>query len=172
MKMKSKLRILSAILAMGISSSVLATVSKMGNTAFLADVPGIGLVVDEIKFDGIKINNFHFENDKKFIFVKPEQKLYAHFNYEVDASKLKAMHLKHLIIGLHDDGPQKCVLDTLGINDTNGKAKISLIAPEKPGVYQVRFSFSERLTKSQAMKDWWKGEGPSAKTIVGIVVTK
>lgn len=135
-------------------------------------IPGIGLILEEIKFDGITIKNFHFENNKKYIFVKCDQKFDVYFDYEVDASKLKTLHLHHLIIGLHKDGPQKCVLDSLGIKNSQGKAKISLVSPEKIGAYQVRFCLSEGLTSEQAMKAWWKEEGPSAKTIVGIVITK
>ena len=139
---------------------------------YAEEVPGIGLISDSIKFDGITISQFQFENDKKFIFVDPGQSFAARMHYEIDASALKTLHRHHLIIGLHDDGPQQCILHSYGIKDSEGDVCVTLEAPEKQGVYQVRFCHSIGLTDEEAQKAWWRGDGPSAKTIVGIVVVK
>lgn len=139
---------------------------------YAEEVPGIGLISDSIEFDGITISQFQFENDKKFIFVDPEQSFSARMHYQIDASALKTLHRHHLIIGLYDDGPQHCILHCYGIKDSEGDVCVTLQAPKKKGVYQVRFCHAIGLTDEQAQKAWWRGEGPSAKTIVGIVVVK
>lgn len=139
---------------------------------FADEVPGIGLIADSITFDGITIGNFRFENEKKFVFAEPGDEVPVYMHYEIDASALKTLHLHHLIIGLYDDGPQTCVLHSLGIKDSEGEATVTLKAPEKKGVYQVRFCHSIGLTDHEAQKAWWRGDGPSAKTIVGIMVVK
>lgn len=140
--------------------------------SFANDIPGVGLVSNTIKFDGITISNFHFANNNKVIFVHPHEEFPAYFNYKIDASQLATLHLHHFIIGLDKDGPQTCVLHNLGIRNSSGKATLQLKAPEKPGAYQVRFCHSEGLTDDKAKEAWWRGDGPSAKTIVGIVVVK
>jgi hypothetical protein len=139
---------------------------------YAEDIPGIGLILNTIKFDGITISNFYFENNKKFIFVEPNQDFSACMHYSIDASALKTLKRHHLIIGLYDAGPQQCILHAYGIKDSEGEVCATLKAPEKKGVYQVRFCHSIGLTDDEAQKAWWRGEGPSAKTIVGIVVVK
>lgn len=136
------------------------------------EIPGIGLIADSIKFDGITISHFRFENDKKYVISNPGETIPAYMHYAIDASALKTLHRHHLIIGLYDDGPQECILHSYGIKDSEGDVSVNLIAPEKKGVYQVRFCHSIGLTDEQAQKAWWRGKGPSAKTIVGIVVVK
>ncbi len=143
-----------------------------GFSKYVESIPGIGLISDTIEFDGITISDFLLENGKKYIFCEGNQEVNIRFNYEINSSKLETLHLNHLIIGLYDDGPQKCVLSTLGITDSKGTAEITLVAPEKAGAYQVRFCLSEGLTDERAMKAWWRGEGPSAKTIMGIFIVK
>jgi len=135
-------------------------------------IPGIGLILDSISFDGITIGQFRFDNDKKYITVKPEEEFSAHMVYEIDASMLKTLHLHHLIIGLHDDGPQQCILHSLGVTDAIGDLTVTLKAPKAKGAYQVRFCHTTGLTDHEAQKAWWRGDGASAKTIVGIVIVK
>ena len=139
---------------------------------YAKDIPGIGLISDSIEFDGITISQFRFNNDKKYIFVEPGQAFTAYMHYAIDASQLETLHRHHLIIGLHEDGPQECILHSYGIMNSEGDVDVNMKAPKKEGTYQVRFCHSVGLSDDDAKTAWWKGEGPSAKTIVGIVVVK
>jgi hypothetical protein len=139
---------------------------------YAKDIPGIGLIADSIQFDGITIKDFYFENNKKFIFVNAGEDISARMHYLIDASALATLERHHLIIGLYDDGPQQCILHVYGIKNAEGDVCTTLHAPKKKGVYEVRFCHAVGLTDEQAHKAWWRGEGPSAKTIVGIVVVK
>jgi len=134
--------------------------------------PGIGLISKRISFDGITISNFTFDNGENAIFVHPGDKVSTHFNYIIDASKLKTLHLHHFIIGLEGSGPQDCVLHTLGIKNSSGEANVILTAPKKAGAYPVRFCHSQGLTDDQARAAWWNGEGPSGRTIVGVMIVE
>lgn len=163
--------ILSCLLSVaGICGTVLAVENI--NRYASEDIPGMGLITDTVTFDGITISQFAFENDKKFTFVEPEESFSARMHYQIDASVLKTLHRHHLIIGLYDDGPQQCILHSYGIKDSEGDVCVTLKAPEKKGVYQVRFCHAIGLTDDQAHKAWWEGDGPSAKTIVGIVIVR
>jgi hypothetical protein len=163
--------ILSGVLSTLACTPVTASVNE-GIEMYVEKIPGIGLISDSIEFDGITLSHFRFDNDKKYIFVKPEEEFSAHMNYEIDASLLKTLHLHHLVIGLYDDGPQQCILHSLGVLDSHGAITTTLKAPKKKGAYQVRFCHSVGLTDTEAQKAWWRGDGPSAKTIMGIVIVK
>ncbi len=154
------------------STTLVASTSDERIEIYATKIPGIGLVSDSINFDGITLSHFRFDNDKKYIFVKPGAEISAHLHYDIDADMLKTLHLHHLIVGLHDDGPQDCILHTLGIKDSSGAASVTMKAPKKKGAYQVRFCHSTGLTDAEAQKAWWRGDGPSATTIMGIVVVK
>lgn len=136
------------------------------------EVPGIGLILDSIHFDGISISDFQFENGRKHITVQPGQSFSAKMNYKIDADQLSALERHNFVIGLYDNGPQECILHHYGLRDCEGDVDVTLTAPLEKGVYQVRFCHSVDLTEAEAHKAWWRGEGPSAKTIVGIVVVK
>ena len=172
MKIFSKIFFLGILTTLIINFPVYSSSIKEMIEEYVEDIPGIGLISDSINFNGITIRDFRFDNDKKYIFVKPEEEFSTHFKYAIDASQLETLHLHHFIIGLYKDGPQKCVLHTLGLINAEGDADIVLKAPEKEGVYQVRFCHSEGLTYDEARKAWEDGEGASSKTIVGIVVVK
>jgi hypothetical protein len=139
---------------------------------YVKEIPGIGLISDSIEFDGITISDFAFETGHKYIFVKPGDKFVAQMHYEIDAAALASLHLHHFIIGLHVDGPQDCILHSMGLTDSKGETKVTLKAPKNSGAYQVRFCHAVGLTFEDAKEAWWRGEGASANTIMGIVIVQ
>lgn len=165
---------LKLLVGVALCSSAVATDSCHAESIsdYVESVPGIGLISDTIRFDGIEINNFRFAHDHKYIFVKTGEEFEAEMDYIINSDLLTSLHLHHFIIGLQDDGPQACILHSLGMMDGSGHVSVTLKAPQKAGVYQVRFCHTECLTDQEAFKAWWRGDGPSAKTIVGIVVVK
>ncbi|MDP1835918.1 MAG: hypothetical protein Q8K75_08325 [Chlamydiales bacterium] len=166
-------KFLSTLIAVALSTALVTTDSYADSiTDYVKDVPGIGLISDIVKFDGIEISNFTFAENNKYIFVHPEEEFVADMDYAINSELLTSLHLHHFIIGLADDGPQACIIHSLGLGDKSGHATVTLKAPKKSGVYQVRFCHTETLTDQQAFNAWWRGDGPSAKTIVGIVVVK
>lgn len=155
-----------------ITNTLIAGILCASAPAFATDVPGMDLISESVTFDGVNINNFQFENGQNIITVKPCQLFNAHMCYRVDASRLKTLRYHHVIVGLYDDGPQHCILHTLGVKDSCGPIDVRLRAPQKPGVYQVRFSHSTGLSNKDAMNSWDHGEAPSVDTVTGIVIVK
>lgn len=168
MTLLSKILLGATLLASTITMSVHANDIK----DYAKHIPGIGLISDSIAFDGIAISNFAFETNHKYIFVKANEEFNAEMDYAIDADAMSSLNLHHFIIGLQGDGPQDCVLHALGVRDSKGHATVTLTAPKNKGVYQVRFCHAVGLTYEQAKEAWWRGEGASADTIVGIVVVQ
>jgi len=130
--------------------------------------PYSGLVLDKVELQGIEISDFMFENQKKFISVGPDETFSCTMFYEVDADDLENFHLYHLVIGLHDDGPQDCVVTSFGLRDAEGSKIVQLKAPQKKGVYEVRVAVGKGITCDQANEDWLSNN--STKTVLGIVL--
>ncbi len=166
--------LMTVTLCASVSTTAPAYADNLADTIsdYVDSVPALGLVSDTIRFDGIEIKNFKLDDEHKYIFVKPGEAFTADMDYVIDADLLRTLHLHHFIIGLQDDGPQACILHSLGIMNGNGHVSVNLKAPPKKGVYQVRFCHTECLTDQEAFKAWWRGDGPSSKTIMGIVIVK
>jgi len=149
---------------------------------YVKDIPGIGLIADEVDFDGIKLRNLSFLTDdskegvivtEKAIVTKPGLKHKVVVDYSIDADVLDTFQLHHFIYGLHNDGPQNCFLRSLGVMNSEGRAEFDVEAPKREGVYQLRFCHATGYTTYNEAKDaWWKSDEATSKTIMGIVVVK
>ncbi|MEZ5315608.1 MAG: hypothetical protein R3E91_05325 [Chlamydiales bacterium] len=131
--------------------------------------PYIGLITNKIDLDGIEVSDFKFqENEKKIMHVNPNEEFTCSFHYEIDGQFLDTLHLHHLVIGLYDNGPENCVLHSLGIMNSIGDIELQLKAPNKRGTYEVRLSRSEGISCQEAEKEWWKES--SRKTVLGVII--
>jgi len=150
---------------------------------YLDEVPGIGLIADEVNFDGITLSKLKFDTGhrhngiyvvgEKYAIVKPGQAITVDVDYQVDACLLGNFELHHFIYGLHNDGPQACLLHHLGIQDESGHLQFQVKAPEKAGVYQLRFCHAEGFGTYERVKDeWWKCNAATSQTIMGLVIVR
>jgi len=150
---------------------------------YINDIPGIGLILDEVDFDGIKLRHLTFlrENEEddssvianKYVITQPGKTHKVAVDYELNKDVLENFQVHHLIFGLYKNGPQGCLLHSLGLLDRKGTAEFEVTAPEKPGVYQLRFCHATGLGTFEDVKEaWWKDQAKTAKTIMGIVVVQ
>lgn len=155
-----------------LSSSVYADIFKKPSE-YLEDCPWLGLVADKITLGPITISDVSIHHGDKFAHVKPGKTLKGELKYKVDAKDLDTLHLHHLVIGIKGEGAQDCVTHNLGVWNSKGKGHFTLKAPEKPGVYEVRFLFTEALTCEGARDVWNSGkEKPSSEATIGIIIVK
>ena len=165
---------------MSCTATLPLTAGNIGD--FISDVPGIGLVADEVSFDGITLRNLAFVSDKgddaetikdKYVITHPGAQHYVRAEYELDSEVLDNLKLHHFIYGLHNDGPQGCLLHTLGLTDGKGELEFSIQAPEEKGVYQLRFCHATGTGLFESVKEqWWRADKATSQTIMGIVVVK
>ena len=149
------------------------TVAKKPLSEYMKECPWIGLVANQIKLGPITISNVSIHDGDKLAFVQPGETLNGMLKYKVDAKHLDSLHLYHLIIGVKNHGAQDCVTHSLGIKNSKGQGRFTLKAPEKPGVYEVRFLLSEGLTCARAREVWNSGEDkPSSAATIGIIIVE
>ncbi|GAB4229262.1 MAG: hypothetical protein Tsb0021_06990 [Chlamydiales bacterium] len=152
---------------------------------YIQQIPGIGLIADEINFEGICLKNLKFDQDSiesptediqvsdKFAILHANQEVTVLVDYQLDKKILEDFSFHHFIYGLHPEGPQGCILHSLGLADSVGTTFFRLRAPEKKGAYQLRFCHAEGYGTFEHVKnEWWKDNKATSQTIMGIVIVK
>lgn len=174
-------KIIFTLIAFVVISSVQLSTYAGSVQDYLDQVPGIGLILDEVNFNGVTLKNLKFEKNEesddlitdKYVITKPESEHFVYAEYEIDSEVLETLQFHHFIYGLHNDGPQDCLLHSFGLADAKGALLFKVVAPKKPGVYQLRFCHAEGYGTFEEVKDeWWKDDSATAKTIMGIVIVE
>lgn len=167
-------------LGMGLSAFLFLTHSltagitveaKKSLTEFIQECPWIGLVASEITYGPITISEVNIHDGDKLAVVAPGEILNGMLKYRVDSKDLQSLHLYHLVIGIKGQGPQDCITHNLGMWSSEGKGRFTLKAPEKPGIYEVRFLLTQALLCSNARDAWDSDQGiPSSAATIGIII--
>lgn len=171
-----------AITLLTICSLFAGQVRAGGIQDYIHEIPGIGLVADEVDFDGIKLKKLRFHQCQgddnsfigdKYVITYPGKKHKVSVKYKLDGDLVDNMELHHFIFGLDKAGPQDCFLHSLGLTDAKGNATFYVTAPAEPGVYALRFCHAVGYGSFEQVKEeWWKTESTNSKSIMGIVVVK
>lgn len=136
---------------------------------YIDKVPAIGFLQKKVKFDGIELSHFTFENGERVVVCMPGQKVNASVKYKIRSNELPSFHSHHLVVGLHPHGPQKVLAQNFGLFDSTDKTSFHLAAPQEKGVYEVRFCHVD----GPAIKETWKKEGnPPSNTIMGFLIVQ
>ena len=131
--------------------------------------PWIGLVANEVTCGPITLKDLDLDKKGRFVIALPGEEINASVKYSVDADRLESWNLHHIAVGIKGQDDPICITHSFGVWDKNGKACFTLKAPEKKGVYEVRFDYQEAMLCSDAAKAWRKNN-PSAKATVGIII--
>jgi hypothetical protein len=165
--------IISTFLLLNNTASADTPEPKKHFTEYLQECPWIGLVAKQITYGPITISNVTIHEGDRLVFVSPGEMLHGFLKYEVESKDLDSLHLYHLVIGIKNEGAQDCITHNLGIWDSKGTGHFTLKAPDKPGIYEVRFLFTEGLSCACAREAWNSGhEKPSAAATIGIIIVE
>ena len=164
---------ISAVLLLNNPLSADTSEAKKPFSEYLQECPWIGLIANQITYGPITISDVNIHDGDKLAFASPGETLNGMLKYKVDSKDLDSLHLYHLVIGIKKEGAQDCITHNLGMWNSKGHGHFSLKAPEKPGIYEVRFLFTEGLTCARAREAWNSGnEKPSAAATIGIIIVE
>jgi hypothetical protein len=153
--------------------SVMSKGAKKDIHRYLEKAPWIGLIANELTFGPLTISRINIHDGEKFALVAPGEVLEGSLQYSINAKELSTLHRYHLVIGIDGEGAQDCVTHTIGICNSKGIGNFKLTAPEKAGIYQVKFMFVEGLTCSRAQELWNSGEKePSSEATIGVIIVE
>lgn len=140
---------------------------------YFQEFPWMGLIADKINYGPITISDVNIHDGDKLAVVAPGETLKGTLRYRVNSKDLEALHRYHLVIGIKGQGAQDCVTHNLGMWDSKGRGKFTLKAPQKAGLYEVRFLFTEGLTCEGAREAWNSGQcQPSAAATIGVIIVE
>ncbi len=134
-----------------------------------------GVIKDYVSSGPATVFGVTLNGHKRAIVVKPGERIEGTLKYKLDTDRCKDIKYHRLLLGFKDVGPQTTVGVGIGfLADKENEGNFTLIAPQKPGVYQIRFRSVENYTETEAVKHWKDEHGnePSLRKTVGIVVVK
>lgn len=134
-----------------------------------------GVIKDYVVSGPATVHHLTLNGDNRAVVVRPGERIEGIIKYKIDKERCKDIKYHRLLIGYKNLGPQTTVAAGLGyITDKENENRFTLVAPQKPGLYQIRFRSVENFTETEALKHWTDEDGnePSIKKTIGIVVVK
>ncbi len=142
--------------------------------AYLDDYDWKGMIEHKATSGPAMLKHLELNDNGRVIVVKPGEEIHAEVKCELDSEKCSNFGMYRVVVGLKDDGPQAVLGNEPGFAAGKSREKFTLVAPEKPGFYQIRFRAVDAFLRTTA-KDAWKdddGNEPDAKTTIGIIYVK
>ncbi len=121
------------------------------------------------------VKNIHLNGHHRAIVVKPGERIEGMMKCKLDKQQTKDLRYHRILIGFKGLGPQTSIGQGVGyLAGNESKEEFVLIAPAKPGFYEIRFNPVEGYTEHEAMKKWTddKGHEPDGTTTIGLVYVK
>ncbi len=152
-----------------LSQPVSASHSKLDD--YFQECPWLGLVAEEITYGPITISKVDLEDGSRFVIADPGESLHGKLKYKINTKDIDSLRFYHLVIGLNEQGAHDCVTHSLGVSNSKGRGKFHLVAPEKPGIYEVRVAFIKAMTCGEAREEWNSGrQAPSSSATIGVII--
>jgi hypothetical protein len=137
-----------------------------------------GLVADAypskevVQYGCVTIQDFYMYTSRqegKVIHADPGESIQASCAYKYQRGY--DCTLNQIVFGYDKGGAQKAIRPDDSTSE--GYAQFKLIAPMKPGIYEVRFRYAQASSKKDAITSWWDVDGPpNEKATIGIVVVE
>jgi hypothetical protein len=162
-----------------VSDSLKNTIDKIGDN--LADVQDYldhhhwkGLVQEEATSDAVTLKHLYLNDHPKAVVVKPGERITGIVQCNLDREQCSALKLYRVVLGIKGQGAQTTIGNELGIIAGESLENFVLVAPIKPGVYQIRFRLVASLFEANALDAWVdkKGDEPDGTTTIGVIVVK
>jgi hypothetical protein len=119
----------------------------------------------------VKLSQFTLNNKGNVVSVTPREKISAFTNYIYDYPDGQPGAINQIIVGIAgQNSAQACIYNALGIKGS-GSSKFTLIAPNEPGIYYIRFKSAGAYGCDQGAIKWWRVDGePTSEANIGAIV--
>jgi len=133
-----------------------------------------GLIQDKAASGPATLKYLELNQHSRAVIVKPGEKIEAEVKCDYDTEKCSVFGIYRIVVGIKGEGPQTVIGNESGLIAGKTIEKFTLIAPEKKGIYQVRFRSVDALFKTTALNAWEdeNGNEPDGTTTIGIIVVK
>lgn len=141
---------------------------------YLENYPWKGILQDKVSSGAVTLKHLYLNDHPKVLCVKPGERIEGKVHCHLDKDQCSSLSMYRVVLGFVGEDPQTTIGNELGIVAGHSKETFTLIAPSKPGIYQLRFRLVDSFFKGKALDAWKdeKGNEPDASTTIGIVVVK
>jgi len=117
----------------------------------------------------LKLNGYD-----RAVIVKPGEEIEAEVKCDFDSKECSVFGLYRIVVGLKGEDAQAVIGNESGIVAGKSEEKFTLKAPDKAGMYQIRFRTVDALFKDKALNSWKdeQGDEPDGKTTIGVIIVK
>ncbi len=133
-----------------------------------------GLIEDTATSGPATLRHLELNDNSRAIVVKPGEQIEAEVKCILDSKQCAKFDLYRIVVGIEGVGPQAVIGNELGLAAGTTREKFTLTAPNKPGMYQIRFRPVDAFFESTALHAWKDDQGnePDGKTTIGIIIVK
>lgn len=133
-----------------------------------------GVIEDSASAGPATLSQVTLNGRPKAIAVQRGERIHGHLHCFLDPEKAETMTYYRVLIGFSGKGGQTTLYNRFGMGAGGSDEDFSLIAPQEPGLYEIRFRVVEKFTEGEAIKQWvdLNGNEPDARTTIGFVVVK
>lgn len=132
------------------------------------------IIHDDAVSGPVTLKNLTLNGYPKAVLAQPGETVEATVDCNLDREKCNSLSFYRIVVGLKGVGAQTTIGNELGIVAGPSKEKFSLVAPQEPGIYQIRYTVAETVFEKKARHSWVdkKGNEPSAATTIGVIVVQ
>lgn len=133
-----------------------------------------GILEDKATSGPITLKHLELNNHSRAVVVKPREEIDAKVKCILDPEQCSIFDLYKIVVGIQGEGPQAVIGNESGLIAGKSREKFTLKAPDKPGVYQIRFRPVNTYFQSTALHAWKDeaGKEPDGTTTIGLIVVK
>ncbi len=133
-----------------------------------------GLIQDKAASGPVTLKRLELNEHPRAVVVRPGEKIEAEVKCIFDSDKCSVFKVYRIVVGLKGEGGQAVIGNESGITAGKTIENFTLTAPEKPGMYQVRFRAVDAVFKTTAFNAWEdeNGNEPDGTTTIGIIFVK
>ncbi len=133
-----------------------------------------GVLEDAATSGPVTLKHLELNDHSRAVVVKAGEKIDAEVKCILDPEQCSIFGLYRIVVGIKGEGPQAVIANESGLIARKSRESFTLIAPDKPGLYQIRFRPVDAYFQSTALHAWKDeaGNEPDGTTTIGIIVVK
>jgi hypothetical protein len=133
-----------------------------------------GVIEEKARSGPATLKHLKLNEHSKAILAMPGETIEAVVECKLDSEQTSVFGLYRIVIGIKEDGPQAVIGNESGLFAGKSTEKFTLKAPEKAGIYQIRFRTVDTFFKAKALDAWIDEEGnePDGTTTIGVIIVK
>jgi hypothetical protein len=133
-----------------------------------------GVIQEKASSGAVTLEKIRLNGHSKAVVVKPGERIEGSVKCILDRNQCSALSFYRVVLGIKGEGAQESIGNELGLMAGPSEEKFALIAPQEPGIYQVRFRLVDAYFKGNAFDAWEDDEGnePDGTTTIGLIFVK